>query len=52
MIEMCKYLDLLFCGKDKVIFKQGEVGDKFYIIISGDVSIFAESGEGKNKQKI
>ena len=38
-IHVAETLQYEYMHKDQVVFKQGDEGDKFYIIIDGEVSI-------------
>ena len=40
-MEVCRYLKLEGAQKDTTIFKQGDPGDKFYLILCGSVGLFA-----------
>lgn len=51
MISMCKHLALKFFEKNQTIFKEGEMGENFYIIISGKVEIYVEKFNEEKKVK-
>ncbi len=51
-IHVAETLQYEFQHKDHVVFKQGDVGEKFYIIIDGEVSIkiFNKTYDQKSKE--
>ena len=42
-MEVCRYLKLEGAQKDSTIFKQGDAGDKFYLILCGSVGLLAHA---------
>eukprot|EP00930_Biecheleria_cincta_P046426 TRINITY_DN3200_c0_g2_i2.p1 TRINITY_DN3200_c0_g2~~TRINITY_DN3200_c0_g2_i2.p1 ORF type:complete len:1950 (-),score=398.97 TRINITY_DN3200_c0_g2_i2:154-6003(-) len=38
--EACRYMQVDYASKDQVVFRQGDVGDKFYLILFGSVGVF------------
>jgi CRP-like cAMP-binding protein len=42
MINLCRELTYLHKQKDEVIFYEGDIGKKFYIIIDGEVEVLEE----------
>jgi CRP-like cAMP-binding protein len=39
LLDVCKELKYAYCEENEYIFKIGDVGDKFYLILSGEVAI-------------
>ncbi len=37
------------CGKDQMVFTQGEKGEGFYVVVSGRVKVFKLSAQGKSQ---
>jgi len=51
-VHIAETLQYEFFFKDQMVFKQGEQGEKFYIIIDGEVSvkIFNKAYDAKKKE--
>lgn len=47
-IQVCRYLKLEGAPGDTTIFKQGDRGDKFYLILCGSVGVFIKDVEAKD----
>lgn len=47
-MQVCQYLKLEGAPKDSTIFKQGDRGDKFYLILCGSVGVFIKDVEAKD----
>eukprot|EP00435_Cladocopium_sp_Y103_P022178 s168_g5.t1 len=47
-IQVCRYLKLEGAPRDTTLFKQGDRGDKFYLILCGSVGIFIKEVEAKD----
>lgn len=47
---MCKYLMFEHFDHDSVIFKQGDIADKFFVILKGQVKIVVNVAENETKQ--
>ena len=50
--KIAKLAQYDFRKKDKVVFRQGAVGDKLYVIIHGQVSIFVKNEKYFNSKRI
>ena len=46
LVKICEKKSV---GRNTKLFSQGDLGNVFYIIVSGSVKIFNESGDGKEK---
>ena len=46
--EVCKYLTYEYFETNKFIFNEGEIGDKFYIILKGQVGVLIKIKEKEN----
>jgi CRP-like cAMP-binding protein len=51
-VHIAETLQYEFFFKDQTVFRQGEAGEKFYIIIDGEVSvkIFNKAHDAKKKE--
>lgn len=47
-IQVCRYLKLEGAPGDTTLFKQGDRGDKFYLILCGSVGVFIKDVEAKD----
>ena len=52
MINICKHMKFETYEKNAVVFRQNQVGDKFYIILSGSVGVFINFRLEGTKQKM
>ena len=48
--ELCKAMTYAKCNKDSVVFYQGDVGDSFYIIITGTLSVHVKPQDNDKKE--
>ncbi|MGE5703900.1 MAG: Crp/Fnr family transcriptional regulator [Clostridia bacterium] len=49
LVRISTICEKKWVSKDTVLFRQGEKGSTFYIIVTGSVKIYNESNEGKEK---
>ncbi|CAK9117909.1 unnamed protein product [Durusdinium trenchii] len=47
-MQVCRYLKLEGAPRDSTVFKQGDRGDKFYLILYGSVGVFITEVEAKD----
>ncbi|EAR90833.2 cyclic nucleotide-binding domain protein (macronuclear) [Tetrahymena thermophila SB210] len=50
-LEMCQFLKLEEYPSDHILFQQGDLGDKYYIIVKGKVQISINIPQGKGKNQ-
>eukprot|EP00929_Paragymnodinium_shiwhaense_P078681 TRINITY_DN40803_c0_g1_i2.p1 TRINITY_DN40803_c0_g1~~TRINITY_DN40803_c0_g1_i2.p1 ORF type:complete len:2366 (+),score=488.22 TRINITY_DN40803_c0_g1_i2:238-7335(+) len=41
-LQVCRHLKFTRCDADSIVFREGETGDKFYIILSGSVGLYVK----------
>jgi len=47
-IQVCRFIQLDKAIRDTAVFKEGEAGDKFYLILSGSVGVYIEEVEARD----
>lgn len=50
MVQICQELKHEFYKEGEAVFKQGEYGDKFYVILKGEVAVKIPDPKRKNEQ--
>lgn len=51
LVQICQELKHEFYKEGEVVFKQGEYGDKFYVILKGEVAVKIPDPKRKNEQQ-
>ena len=48
--EVCRSVELELYGKGEVVFRQGDVGDKFYVIVQGRLEVLVRENPKSKRQ--
>ena len=40
LTDMCKHMSIKICKADEVVITEGEIGDTFYILVTGKLIVY------------